>query len=137
MSTGITAVVLSGGKGKRLGNQEKAFLEIDGKSLLERKIRVLSSLSDEILVVTNRPQLYSCEKIRVVRDIEEGIGPLMGLYTGLLNSHTESCFITASDMPFFCTGLFNFMKELLTEDNAGYDVVIPRIGDNFEPLFAL
>lgn len=137
MSTGITAVVLSGGKGKRFGNQEKAFLEIDGKSLLERKISVLSSLSDELLVVTNRPQLYSSEKIRVVRDIEEGIGPLMGLYTGLLNSHTESCFITASDMPFICTGLFNFMKELLTENNAGYDVVMPRIGDNFEPLFAL
>ncbi len=137
MVTGITAVVLSGGKGERLGNLEKAFLQIDGKSLLERKIIVLSSLCDELLVVTNKPQLYSCIKIRVVRDIEEGIGPLMGLYTGLLNSFSENCFITASDMPFFCVELFNFMKELLTEKNAGYDVVIPRIGENYEPLFAL
>ncbi len=135
--TGITAVILSGGKGKRLRNREKAFLQIDGKSLLQRKINVLSSLCDEILVVTNKPHLYSSIKIRVVRDIEEGIGPLMGLYTGLLNSKSENCFITASDMPFFCVELFNFMKELLTEKNAGYDVVIPRIGENYEPFFAL
>lgn len=137
MFTGITAVVLSGGKGKRFGNAEKAFLEIDGESLLERKIIILSSLCDELLVVTNKPQLYSHLKIRVVRDIEEGIGPLMGLYTGLLNSKSENCFITASDMPFFSVELFNFMRELLTEKNAGYDVVMPRIGENYEPLFAL
>ena len=29
------------------------------------------------------------------------------------------------------------MKELLTGKNAGYDVVMPRIGENYEPLFAL
>ncbi|MQY77015.1 MAG: NTP transferase domain-containing protein [Spirochaeta sp.] len=137
MFTGITAIVLSGGKGKRLGNVEKAFLQFNGESLLERKIIILSSLCDELLVVTNKPQLYSHIKIRVVRDIEAGIGPLMGLYTGLLNSKSENCFTTASDMPFFSVELFNFMKELLTEKNAGYDVVMPRIGENYEPLFAL
>jgi len=38
---------------------------------------------------------------RVVRDLKENIGPLMGLYSGLKNSRTEYNFITAPDMPFF------------------------------------
>ena len=131
----ITGIILSGGKGRRLGGGEKALLHIGRETLLERKIGQLKPLCAEILVVTNNPEKYIGGNYRVVRDLKENIGPLMGLYSGLSSSRTEYSFITAADMPFFNIGLWQKLKNLLCRFATDYEVFIPRIEAGYEPLF--
>jgi len=133
----ITGIILSGGKGSRLGGGEKALLHIGKETLLERKISQLKPLCTEILVVTNNPERYIGGNYRVVRDLKENIGPLMGLYSGLKNSRTEYNFITAPDMPFFNIKLWQKLKSLVCRFAGDYEVFIPTIEAGYEPLFAL
>lgn len=119
-----------------MGGGEKALLHIGKETLLERKISQLKPLCAEILVVTNNPEKYAGGNYRVVRDLKENIGPLMGLYSGLKNSRTEHNFITAPDMPFFNIELWQKLKSLLCSFAADYEVFIPRIEAGYEPLFA-
>jgi len=132
----ITGLILSGGRGRRLGAGEKALLPVGKETLLERKIGQLKPLCTEILVVTNNPERYAGENYRVVRDLKENIGPLMGLYSGLKKSRTEYNFITAPDMPFFNIRLWQKLKSLLHRFAGDYEVFIPRSEAGYEPLFA-
>ena len=132
MNNEINAIILSGGTGSRMLYREKAFIEYNGSTLLKKKINDLKSLSREIIVVTNNPDIYPENSCRLVQDIEKDIGPLMGLYSGLLQSKTEYNFVTAVDMPFFNVRLYNYLKSITT----GYKAVVPKAGNNIEPLFA-
>jgi molybdopterin-guanine dinucleotide biosynthesis protein A len=76
--------------------------------------------------------VYDLSGIRIVRDVEKGKGPLMGLYSGLSESKTDHNFITACDMPFFEPELFLYMRRF----NGEYDAVVPRMNSYIEPLFA-
>ena len=46
----IAAIILAGGRGKRLGNVEKALTPIRDTTLIEHVIEVLDPLVDEIIV---------------------------------------------------------------------------------------
>jgi molybdopterin-guanine dinucleotide biosynthesis protein A len=128
----ITGIILAGGKAKRLSHTDKALLEFRGQTLLERRVALLKPLCREIIVVSNSTNTYRAEGFRVVKDVEEGIGPLMGLYSGLASSKTQRCFVTACDMPFLKRELFDCLKSY----SKTWDSVIPRIGEYVEPLFS-
>lgn len=127
-----TGIILAGGRGKRLNHRDKALLEFRGQTILERRVMLLEPLCSEIIVVSNSAKTYSGEGFRLVRDEREGVGPIMGLYTGLINSYTQRCFVTACDMPFMNSELFGCLEHY----SESYDAVIPRMGKNVEPLFA-
>jgi len=127
-----TGIILAGGRGKRLNHRDKALLEFRGQTLLERRIMLLKPLCSEIIVVSNSANSYKGEGFRLVRDESEGIGPIMGLYTGLMQSNTHSCFVTACDMPFMSSELFGCLESY----SESCDAVVPRMGKNVEPLFS-
>lgn len=129
----MDAIILSGGKQRRMGGPEKAFLEIAGKSLIERKIDLLSGIFSRIILVTNNPASYDHLPVSLVSDEKEGLGPLMGLCSGLEASQSEYCFVTTCDTPFVQKGL---IKQLKTAA-AGFDVAVPLWHDRYEPLCAV
>lgn len=53
----ITAIILAGGKSLRMGT-DKALLEINGKTLLQKTCEVASLLSNQILIVTPWQERY-------------------------------------------------------------------------------
>jgi molybdopterin-guanine dinucleotide biosynthesis protein A len=129
-------IVLAGGSGLRLG-QNKA-LEIVGKrSLLERVLRRLSFLNSDILLVTTNelpyPWLSDYPRLRIVSDIYPGNGPLGGIYTGLKFTGSDYSLVVACDMPFLNQGLLRYMVGL----SAGFDLVVPRVGELVEPLHSV
>ena len=128
-----TGIILAGGRGKRLNHRDKALLEFRGQTLLERRVMLLKPLCGEIIVVSNSANSYTGEGFRLVRDEREGIGPIMGLYTRLISSKTQGCFVTACDMPFMNSGLFGCLEHY----SESYDAVVPRIGQYVEPLFSI
>ncbi len=102
-----TAVILSGGRGQRIDGREKGMLPISGKSFIEHKVDILSPLFDEILLVVNRPELYSAaeHRARIVQDAVPYSGVLGALLTGLDNAAGDLVFVTTSDTPFLLPGV--------------------------------
>jgi molybdopterin-guanine dinucleotide biosynthesis protein A len=130
------SIVLAGGRGLRLGRY-KASVEINGQNLLQRVVSRLAFLGGEIIVVIAEgqppPSLTGYPKLRVVTDIYPNKGPLVGVYTGLLNSDSAYNLVVACDMPFLNRRLLGYMLEV----SAGYDVAVPRLGEMVEPLHAV
>ena len=128
----LTAVILAGGKSRRLGT-DKALLRFQGKTLLAATVERLRPLCQEVIVVTNSPQAHAHPAARLVGDLFPGKGSLGGIYSGLVAAHTQHCLAVACDMPFLNTSLVAYMASL-----AGpFDVVIPRRQGNLEPLHAI
>lgn len=130
----ISAVVLAGGQGRRLG-RDKAFLPLNGRPLIAWTVDKLSDLSDDVIVVTNRPASYRQLDlpVRLVHDEQPGVGALMGLYSGLKAASHRYAVVVACDMPFLSVPLLRHMVTLVS----GYDVVIPRLGSWQEPLHSI
>jgi len=129
---GISAIVLAGGKSRRLG-LDKALLRLDGEWLLQRILDALATLSDDLLVVANDAGKLAHIGVRIVADAWRGDGPLVGIYTGLQAMRHDRGLFVACDMPFLNLGLLCYMVGL----SGNFDVVIPRLGDEVEPLHAI
>jgi molybdopterin-guanine dinucleotide biosynthesis protein A len=131
----ITGIILAGGKSLRFG-RNKATEKIAGMTLVERVIKQLLSLTREIILVTNEDssQFAKFDFIEVVSDIYPAKGPLGGIYTGLIASHTAANIVVACDMPFLNAALLSHMVEI----SPGFDAVIPRWPNNqIEPLHGI
>ena len=132
----ITSIVLSGGQGLRLG-RNKALETISGESLIQRTVSKLNIFGGDIIVVTAAGRIHlglkDQPRVRIVTDLYPGRGPLVGIYSGLLASDSFCNLVVACDMPFLNQGLLRFMVEV----SAGFDIVVPRLGDNLEPLHAI
>jgi molybdenum cofactor guanylyltransferase len=139
-----SAVVLAGGKGRRLGMAEKALLEFEGKTILERLLESLFRAVDEVILSVRdktqeekfRPVLekFPAREIRFCFDTLEDAGPLEGIRAGLLESRAEYSFVCAGDMPF----VNSRVVDLLFEKANGHNAALPKWENgNFEPLHAV
>jgi molybdenum cofactor guanylyltransferase len=130
----VTGIILAGGKSLRFG-RNKAMEKIGGMTLVERVINQLSSITREIIVVTNDgSQFAEFHFAQIVSDIYPAKGPLGGIYTGLSTSHTAANIVVACDMPFLNTALLSHMIKI----SPGFDAVIPRWPNNqIEPLHGI
>lgn len=131
-----SALILAGGRGRRLGNMEKALMNCEGSSLLERTINILDSIVDEVLVsVRDEEQekefrAYACGK-QMVRDTYSDIGPLAGILEGFREAKGEYIFVTACDMPFIDSKVVEFIFRCAE----GHDAAVPlRPDGSMEPL---
>ena len=134
----ITSIILAGGRSSRLGREKLAEV-IAGKSLTERAVSSLISLSQEILIVISQKQarsslsLYTYPEAKTVVDLYPGKGSLIGIYTGLVHSTNFLNLVVACDMPFLNVNLLRYMIDI----SPGFDVIIPRVDDQMEPLHAV
>ncbi len=129
----IDAVILAGGNAVRLGGVQKASLVYDGERFINRILRTLAPLFQSFTIVTNDPKPFEGLGVRLVRDEREGLGPLMGLYSGLKSSRAEASFVTAVDTPLLSARL---VRRLLEGEEA-CDAFVPRWNGNLEPLCAV
>jgi molybdenum cofactor guanylyltransferase len=139
-----SAIVLAGGRGRRMGSVEKALLEFEGKTILERLLESLFREVDEVILsVRDKKQeekfrfvleIFPAREIRFCFDTLEDAGPLEGIRAGLLESRAEYSFVCAGDMPF----VDSRVVDLLFEKASGHDAALPRWEDKiFEPLHAV
>ena len=112
------------------------MVELGGQTLLQRSVNNLEFIGNEIVVVAapeqRLPEITVTSRLKIVRDITSGKGPLIGIYTGLCASAYPLSFVVACDMPFVRRALV----ERIIAMAPGYDVVIPRRPQGLEPLHA-
>ena len=130
----ITGIVLAGGRSLRMG-RDKATLVFDGETLLQRTVRALGAVADEVVVVsapgTAFADLHAPVPLRVVADPIEGAGPLVGIATGLEAARAPIAIVVGVDMPFLQPALLRLLAERVA---AGARWVLPIAAQRPQPL---
>jgi len=129
---GVGGIVLAGGASARLG-QDKALVEVAGRTLVERVVDVLCSLVSEIVLVTPSPERLAWLGLPVVGDVYPGIGTLGGLHAGLSAIENPYGLVVGCDMPFLNRSLLTYM----ISQRGDAEVIMPQVGRFYEPLHAL
>ena len=129
---GVTGVLLAGGNSSRMG-RNKALMALAGRRLVDRAMAVLAGLFDDLLMVTNSPDLYAGLGIRMVPDLVTGKGALGGIHSAVLHAAAPHCLVVACDMPFLNADVLRY----LVDQRAEYDVVVPNVDGRPQPLHAV
>ena len=129
---GVTGVLLAGGNSSRMG-RNKALMTLAGQRLVDRVLAVLSSVLDDLLMVTNSPELYADLGVRMVPDVVAGKGALGGIHSALHHAAAPHCLVVACDMPFLNADFLRY----IVDQRTAYDVVVPIADDRPQPLHAV
>jgi molybdopterin-guanine dinucleotide biosynthesis protein A len=130
--TGVTGVILAGGRSSRMGSN-KALLPYRGGLFIEAIHRRLAALFPEVLLITNTPEQYDFLPCRKAGDLFPEMGALAGLHAGLHHSSNDHIFAVACDMPYLDDRLIRY---LVGQRHNG-DLIIPKGEGGLEPLHAV
>ena len=134
-----SALILAGGRSRRMGYKEKALLPIGDKTILEHVMDSLDGVVDEIIIsmrdATQQELLNDyTQGYDVVLDKFVDVGPLSGILEGLKAATGEYVFVAACDMPY----INNDVVELLFKHVEGHDAAIPVWeNEDLEPIHAV
>lgn len=124
-----TAIILAGGRSLRM-KFDKQFLVIDNERLIYKVIKNLEKHFKEIIIVTNKPDMYENSKYTIICDDIKNVGPLGGILAGLSTSKSQYSYIVACDMPNIDDYYINYLKNKIVEDlntEREYSVYISNI----------
>jgi molybdopterin-guanine dinucleotide biosynthesis protein A len=129
-------IILCGGLSTRMGTS-KALLPFGAETMLQRVVRLLSTVVSPIVVVAAAEQLLPDLPADVIltRDEEPGRGPLEGLRAGLkaLPETVDSAYVTSCDVPLLVLDFVRRMIDLL----ADHDIAVMEIDGFPHPLSAV
>ena len=133
MEMNISGCLIAGGKSRRMG-QDKRFLLLEGTALIDRAMRVLETLFEEVIVVLAEPiPGWTGGRHRVVYDAIEKCGSLGGLYTGLVQAASPRIFAVACDMPFLNIEVIRY----LIRADPDADIIGAKLRAGLQPMHAV
>ncbi len=129
----VVGVVLAGGASRRMG-QDKARLEIDGVSLVERAATKLATVCDTVVIADGgrrtTPRWTSIED-------GPGRGPAAGLLGAARHYPASDLLVLACDLPLVPEALLAKLAALLQRTaDGGEKAAVPRWQRGVEPLCA-
>lgn len=135
MSLANTAVILAGGKSSRMGF-DKQLIKVKDICITEHLIERLNTMFKDIIVVTNKPNLYRDKNIVIAEDVYKGYGPIGGIHAGLSKSQSMYNYFIACDMPNINKRYIEYMKKRIEEDSFKNDAIVTKKADWIEPFNA-
>lgn len=135
--TGVTGLILAGGRGRRMGGIDKGLQPLRGKPMVRWVLERLAPQVDEVLVNANQNVAsYSALGCRVVTDAVTGFaGPLAGLQSGLTHARHDLVVTVPCDSPFLPCDLVARLHRALEAVNA--DLAVAKTGEQAHPVFCL
>lgn len=127
----VTGAILAGGQSRRMGFN-KAFIELEGRSIISRAVDVMTAVFGSPVIIANDPSLYSHLGLPIYPDVIQGAGSLGGIYTALYRSKTDYAFVVACDMPWLDAKCIRTVIDAID----GADCVIPFISGKLHPMHA-
>ncbi|MDO8698380.1 MAG: molybdenum cofactor guanylyltransferase MobA [Pseudomonas sp.] len=130
----LSILLLAGGRGQRMGGQDKGLLEWHGQPLIAHLHALTRPLTDDLIISCNRnTERYRSFADRVVEDAESDFpGPLAGIRAGLALARHPYLLVLPCDSPCLDSTL---LEQLL--NMAGPQPVMLRQGEHWQPLFSL
>jgi molybdenum cofactor guanylyltransferase len=112
---------------------DKAFLELQGKTLLARALDLVVRVCPSVAIVGDSSRFSSYGA--VIEDIYPGCGPLAGIHAALTRSSAGLNLMLAVDLPFVTEELLSLLFSAAEESNGM--ITVPRTGKGFQPLCAV
>ena len=131
-SADLTAFILAGGKSTRMG-ADKAFLEVQGRTLLTRALELARSVAGEVRIVGDRAKFAAFAP--VVEDVFPNCGPLGGIHAALRASQTDLNLMLAVDLPLISPKLLQYL--ITRARDASATVTAARANGGWQPLCAV
>ncbi len=134
---GTTAIILAGGRGARLGGQDKGWIQYADKPLIEHLIERLRDQVDEIVISCNRNlDRYRKLGYPIVADTEQNFGgPLAGIAAAASHCHESFVLLSPCDTPLLPLNLAQRLGDAL--EDSPYDAAIPTDGHHQQYLCSL
>ena len=128
----VSGFVTAGGRSSRMGT-DKAWLELGGRTMIERVIAALKPVTASVAVIASSPE-YERLGLPVYADTNTGIGPLEAIRTALRNARAPRVLLVGCDLPFVTPELFSFLLSI----EGDYQAIVPVSRDErLEPLCAV
>ena len=116
--------------------RDKANLEVDGQSLLERTAAAALAAGMPVLVVGRlQPADWTLGAVDFVGDASPDLGPLGGLHTALKRANGPVLAL-ACDLPRLTADALLWLKESQSEREGEHGLVVVNSG-RWEPLFSV
>ena len=137
MTITISAVILAGGQGKRMGGADKGLQLWHGKPLFEHIRQRLSVQINDISINANRNQQhYAQSGLSVFADHLDGFqGPLSGILTALQRAKTDFVLFVPCDCPLLPLNLLEKLKSAV--EKQGVLIAYAHDGEREHPTFCL
>ncbi len=128
----VSAFVLAGGQSRRMG-MDKAFIELEGQSLLVRALNLVTGITPNVQILGSKANFGEFGK--VVEDQFPNHGPLGGIHAALRASSSELNLILAVDMPFVPEKFLRYLVGIARQHDAV--VTVPKVSGRWQPLCAI
>lgn len=133
----ISAVILAGGMGRRMNNQDKGLIQWQGKPIIEHILSQLTPQCGEILINANRNlDQYARYRLPLVSDEIEGYqGPLVGILSAMKQCNHDYLLCLPCDTPHPPENLVAQLMTCMETDKAR--CATAHDGERLQPLFSL
>jgi molybdopterin-guanine dinucleotide biosynthesis protein A len=133
----ISAVILSGGRAKRMGGIDKGLVMLRQKPLIQHVIQRIQPQVCELFINANRElTTYQSLGLPVFTDAHDDfIGPLAGFYVGLLHAKYPYLLTVPCDVPDIPDDIASRLLAALTKQDA--DIVVAKTDGHTHPVVSL
>ncbi|HSP01098.1 MAG TPA: molybdenum cofactor guanylyltransferase MobA [Thioalkalivibrio sp.] len=134
----LTGAILAGGRGMRMGGEDKGLLPLNGKPLAWHVIQALEPQVGSLIINANRNRTdYEAFGYPVVCDHhDEYPGPLAGMAAALRHATTDWVQCVPCDTPGLPAQLVQRLRDALS-NNPEALIALPHDGERMQPLFVL
>ncbi|MDM5066180.1 molybdenum cofactor guanylyltransferase MobA [Aeromonas salmonicida] len=131
----VSAVILAGGRATRMGGEDKGWVALAGRPLIDHVLERLRPQVDEVLINANRSQTrYQALAPVISDDNNDYLGPLAGMQAGLAAAHHDWVLFVPCDGPALPHDLMARFRAALTPAT---ELVVAHDGDWLQPVVAL
>lgn len=136
-SADITGVILAGGRGSRMGGQDKGLMAFNGRPLVEHLLEALKAQTGAQLINANRNHdLYERYGVPVMHDELTGFqGPLAGFAAAMQKADTAYIMTVPCDGPQIAPDMAERLLQALRQEDA--ELAVAHDGERLQPVHAL
>ncbi|MCK5673299.1 MAG: molybdenum cofactor guanylyltransferase [Spirochaetales bacterium] len=127
----VIAGILAGGGSRRFGS-DKACAVYEGKSLLEWTIHNASEITDNINILTKKPDAYNFTGCRIIEDLLEVSTPISGIIS-IMPYVSDWLLLLACDIPFFEKKVLDFLWDKRDSKKA----TVIHVNGKYQPFLGL
>jgi len=137
----ITALILAGGKGVRMGRRNKGLIDCSGRPMIEHALQQITPQVGHVLISANADlDQYRQYHWPVITDGKYAdCGPLAGIYQALLNCPTDYLLTLPCDAPAISPVYAQRMWQAIQDSALTFEhgCAVASSSDRLEPVFAL
>ncbi|SIQ09445.1 molybdenum cofactor guanylyltransferase MobA [Aquipseudomonas alcaligenes] len=130
-------LLLAGGRGQRMGGQDKGLVAWRGQPLIAHLHGVVRPLTNDLIISCNRnAEHYAAYADRLVSDAESDFpGPLAGILAGLAAARHDWLLVLPCDAPLIDHALLQALREATDYDTAR--PVMVKQDEQWQPMLCL